>query len=98
MRVSFCKLYLCSIDIEIPREQLQSQKNILIGLCYRAHHVPINYFLDELQHLLENLLKLNVLIYLILDFNINTVRSHTGLNKTATEFSNLLLSYFLPPY
>ena len=26
------------------------------------------------------------------DFNINTLRSHTGLNKTATKFSNLLLS------
>ena len=83
--------------IEIPKEQLQSQKNILIGVCYRAPHVPINAFLDELQHLLESLLNLNVQIYLIGDFNINTLRSHTGLNKTATEFSNLLLSYFFYP-
>ena len=53
--------------------------------------------MDELQHLLENLLTLNVQIYLIGDFNINTLRSHTDLNKTATEFSNLLLSYFFYP-
>ena len=97
MRVSFCKFYLCSIDIEIPKVQLQSQKNILIGLCYRAHHVSINSFLDELQHLLENLLKLNVLIYLIGDFNINILRSHTGINKTVIEFSNRLPSYLFYP-
>ena len=63
------------VDVDVlfiknSKEQLRYQKNILIGVCYRAPHVPINAFLDELQHLLENLLKLNVQIYLIGNFNI----------------------------
>ena len=57
----------------------------------------MNAFLDEMHRLLEDINKLNLQTYLIGDFNINTLRSHTGLNKTATEFSNLLLSYFYYP-
>ena len=57
----------------------------------------MNAFLDEMHRLLEDINKLKLHTYLIGDFNINTLRSHTGLSKTATEFSNLLLSYFYYP-
>ena len=57
----------------------------------------MNSFLDEMHRLLEDINKLNLETNLIGDFNINTLRSHTGLNKTATKFSNLLLSYFYYP-
>ena len=83
--------------VVISKEQFKTSKNILIGVCYRAPHVPMNAFLDEMHRLLEDINKLNLQTYLIGDFNINTLRSHTGLNKTATEFSNLLLSYFYYP-
>ena len=83
--------------VVISKEQFKTSKNILIGICYRAPRVPMNAFLDEMHRLLEDINKLNLQTYLIGDFNINTLRSHTGLNKTATEFSNLLLSYFYYP-
>ena len=80
--------------VVISKEQLKTSKHILIGVCYRTPHVPMNAFLDEMHRLLEDINKLNLQTYLIGDFNISTLRSQTGLNKTATEFSNLLLSYF----
>ena len=83
--------------VVISKEQFKTSKNILIGVCYRAPHVPMNAFLEEMHRLLEDIIKLNLQTYLIGDFNINTLRSHTGLNKTTTEFSNFLLSYFYYP-
>ena len=83
--------------VVISKEQFKTSKSILIGVCYGAPHVPMNAFLDEMHRLLEDINKLNLQTYLIGDFSINTLRSHTGLNKTATEFSNLLLSYLYYP-
>ena len=47
--------------------------------------------------LLEQLHALNKHIYLLGDFNVNTLRTATGLNCRANEFSNLFLSYFFQP-
>ena len=40
---------------------------------------------------------MNKIVYLLGDFNINTFRSTTSLNKAANDFSNLFASYFFQP-
>ena len=37
---------------------------------------------------------MNKIVYLLGDFNINSFRSATGLNKAANDFSNLFALYF----
>ena len=86
-----------SLFIEIPKEELHSNKNIFVGVCYRPPHVCIRKFTEELTSLLEQLHALNKHIYLLGDFNVNTLRTSTGLNSRANEFSNLFLSYFFQP-
>ena len=70
----------------------------MIGVCYRAPYFCDNKFMDEMHHLLDELTKLNKRIYLLGDFNINTIKSHIALNKVASDFSNLLLSHFFHPW
>ena len=83
--------------IEIDKNELKCNKNLMIGVCYRAPHVCANKFIDEMHRLLDDLTKLNKHIYLLGDFNINTNKSHIALNKVASDFSNLLLSHFFHP-
>ena len=83
--------------IEIDKNELKCNKNLMIGVCYRAPHVCANKFIDEMHRLLDDLTKLNKHIYLLGDFNINTMKSHIALNKVASDFSNLLLSHFFHP-
>ena len=90
-------IYLPDVDslfIEIPKDELHSSKNIIVGVCYRLPHVCISKFTEELTSLLEQLHTLNKHVYLLGDFNVNTLRTSTGLNSKANEFSNLILSYF----
>ena len=51
---------------------------------------------DHLQNNNKNKSK-NLIRILLGDFNVNTLRTSTGLNSRAKEFSNLFLSYFLQP-
>ena len=44
-----------SLFIEIPKEELHSNKNIFVGVCYRPPHVCIRKFTEELTSLLEQL-------------------------------------------
>ena len=86
-----------SLFIEIPKEELHSNKNIFVGVCYRPPHVCIRKFTEELTSLLELLHALNKHIYLLGNFNANALRTSTGLNSRANEFGNLFLSYFFHP-
>ena len=83
--------------IEIDRNELKCNKNLMKRVCYWAPHVCANKFIDEMHHLLDDLTKLNKHIYLLGEFNINTMKSHIALNKVASDFSNLLLSHFVHP-
>ena len=86
-----------SLFIEIPKEELHSNKNIFVRVCHRQPQVYIRKFTEELTSLLEQLHSLNKHIYLLSDFNVNTLRTFTGLNSRANEFSNLFLSYVFQP-
>ena len=68
-----------------------------MGICYRPPQVCVRKFIQELHSLLEKLHNMNKIVYLLGDFNINTFRSATSLNKAANDFSNLFASYFFQP-
>ena len=79
--------------IEINKNELKRNKNLMIGVC-------ANKFIDEMQRLLDldDLTELNKHIYVLGDFNINTMKSHVALNKVASDFIYLfylLLSHFV---
>ena len=39
--------------IEIDKNELKCNKNLMIGVCYRAPHVCANKFIDEMHRLLD---------------------------------------------
>ena len=86
-----------TLFIEIPKAELHSNTNVIVGVCYRPPHVCIRKFTDEMTSLLEQLHALNKDIYLLGDFNVNTLRTATGLSCRANEFSIIFLSYFFQP-
>ena len=59
--------------IEIDKSELKTKENIVVGVCYRAPHVPINDFIDKLDELLENLHKQKSIVYFCGDFNLDTL-------------------------
>ena len=86
-----------TLFIEISKNSIKSDKNVIVGICYRPPQVCAQKFIQELHFLLDRLHKMNKVVYLLGDFNINTFRSEAGLNKIANDFSNLFLSYFYQP-
>ena len=86
-----------TLFIEISKNSIKSDKNVIVGICYRPPQVCAQKFIQELHFLLERLHKMNKVVYLLGDFNINTFRSEARLNKIANDFSNLFLSYFYQP-
>ena len=84
-----------TLFIEISKNSIKSDKNVIVRICYRPPQVCAQKFIQELHFLLERLHKMNKVVYLLGDFNINTFRSAAGLNKIANDFSNLISVVFL---
>ena len=84
-----------SVYIEIGKDQLHSNRDIVIGVIYRPPNRDIVSFNDKLCITLDRIKRENKLCYLLGDFNINLLNHdshiHTG------EFIDLLSTYsFLP--
>ena len=84
-----------SVFIEVPKEEFQTKKKLIIGEMYRPPNLPIADFIYSLQELLRTIGDENAYCYLLGDFNINllNVNKHNSVN----ELLDLMLSFsFIP--
>ena len=83
-----------TVFIEISKDQLQIDKNILIGVIYRPSATDVRSFNAKLNVYLaiDKIRKENEICYLLGDFNIN-LHLHDTHNLTG-EFYNLMTSNF----
>ena len=83
--------------IEIPKNELNTQTNVLVGVCYRPPHVPASNFIEELDKLLEKIHKEKSIVFFCGDFNFDTLSLSPAINSRANDFHNTFLSYFYKP-
>ena len=70
-----------SVFIEISKDQLQVNKNIMIGVIYRPPATDVRSFNMNLNVYLDKIGKENKICYLLGDFNINLL-NHNAHNLT----------------
>ena len=89
-----------SVFVEIDKDQLGSDKNIVIGTIYRPPGHYLNTFILEIEKIFDVLHKENKTIYIIVDYNINLLNFDTH-NPTGsfldTMYSNMLYPLITRP-
>ena len=92
--------YIESVFVEIDKDQLGSDKNIVIGTIYRPPGHDLDTFILEIEKILDVLHKENKTIYIMGDYNINLLNSDTH-NPTGsfldTMYSNMLYPLITRP-
>ena len=84
-----------SVFIEISEDQLQANKNILIGVIHRPPATDVRSFNINLNVYLDKIRKENKICYLLGDFNIN-LRNHDTHNLTGEFYDLMTSNSFLP--
>ena len=82
-----------SVFIEISKDQLQVNKNILIGVIYRPPTTDVRSFNIKLHVYLDKIRKDNNICYLLGDFNINLL-NHDIHNLTGEFYDLMTSNYF----
>ena len=85
------------IAIEISKEELNTNRNIILITLYRPPNIHIKLFTDKLTDLLHYLSKENKYIFIIGDFNVDTSSAIINPNVHVNNFQNIFLSYFYTP-
>ena len=84
-----------SLFIEINKELLNTDKNVLIGTIYRPPDTDTKEFINKFQIIIESIHRENKWCYLMGDFNINLMNCDT--HNLTGEFYDLMTSFvFLP--
>ena len=76
---------------------MKLSNNVIIGLCYRPPHIKNSDFLDRLDELLATLHRENAHIYIVGDFNYNTLNLSHASNNIANDFQNIFHSHAYYP-
>ena len=84
-----------SVFSEISKDQLQVNKNILIGVIYRPPATDVRSFNIQLDVYLDKIRKENKICYLLGDFNINLL-NHDTHNLTGEFYDLMTSNSFLP--
>ena len=84
-----------SLFVEIPKNNNNYHKDILIGVIYRPPNENMDIFNDYVTNLLDSLQTENKVIYLCGDFNINLLNSST--HTETDNFLNCLYSHSIFP-
>ena len=84
-----------TVFIEISKDQLQIDKNILIGVIYRPPATDVRSFNAKLNVYLYKIRKENKICYLLGDFNINLL-NHDTHNLTGEFYDLMTSNSFLP--
>ena len=82
--------------MEINKNSLGTKHNIVVGCIYRPPYFSLALFNELLSNLLGQLQSENKFIYLLGDFNCNTMSNNMSIRVTE-EFKNIFLSNFLFP-
>ena len=81
--------------MEINKEYLHSEKNVIVGVLYRPPGNDIRTFNDKLESTLQKLRRENKISYILGDFNINLLNN--DYHQPTGEFFDLMSSNsFLP--
>ena len=84
-----------SVFIEINKDKLHLEKNIIIGVLYRPPGNDIRTFNEKLESILHKIRRENKVSYILGDFNINLLNN--DYHQPTGEFFNLMSSNsFLP--
>ena len=84
-----------SIFIEVNKDQLNTTKNILIGVIYRPPNQDMDIFNEKISEMLETIRKEEKFCYLLGDCNINILNYES--HRLTGDFVDLLSNYsFLP--
>ena len=84
-----------SIFIEINKDQLNTAKNVLVGVLYRPPNQDISICNDDLSNLLEKIRREDKFCYLLGDYNLNILNYES--HRLTGDFVDLLSSHsFLP--
>ena len=84
-----------SIFIEVDKEQMNKDKNVIVGVIHRPPGTNIESFNDRLATILSKIKCENKYLYLLGDFNINLLNVEK--HAPSQEFLDLLFSYSLIP-
>ena len=84
-----------SVFIEVNKDKLHSEKNIIIGVLYRPPGNDIRTFNEKLESILQKIRRENKVSYILGDFNINLLNN--DYHQPTGEFFDLMSSNsFLP--
>ena len=85
-----------SVFVEVDKKSLNIDRNIIVGLLYRPPNSSIQAFTHALQPLLVKIATENKYIYLMGDYNINTLKN-IPTNVNTSEFNNLMAEHLVYP-
>jgi exonuclease III len=84
-----------TIFIEIPKDQINSDKSVIIGVLYRPPNTDIHRFNEALENTLQKISNEHKYLYLLGDFNINLMNTDTHI--PTSEFLDIMYSHSLLP-
>ena len=84
-----------TIFIEINKEQIRKDKNLIIGVIYRPPDTDIKVFNEYVSELLDKIRSENKCVACLGDYNISLLNSDC--HGPTQEFSDLIYTYFLFP-
>ena len=78
-----------SVFVEVDKSSLNIDRNIIIGLIYRLPNSSIPSFTQTVHALLDILISEKKHIYILGDYNVNTLRN-IPTNKNTVEFNDIM--------
>ena len=82
------------LTIEIPKDELNSPKNIILLSLYKPPDINKALFTEKLTDLLEVLHRQNKFVFILGDFNIDVAENMLTTDRYVSDFHNSLLAYF----
>ena len=81
-----------SVFVEVDKSSLNIDRNIIIGLIYRPPNSSISSFTQAVHALLDILISEKKHIYILGDYNVNTLRN-IPTNKNTVEFNDIMAEH-----
>ena len=85
-----------SVFVEIEKNSLNTDSNIIIGVVYRPPNSSIPSFTTAFHALLDKLVSEKKYIYIMGDYNVNTLRN-IPTNRNTDEFNDMMAEHHLYP-
>ena len=83
-----------AIFVEIPKDEIGTNKCIIVGTIYRPPNQDVSIFTDSLTEILHNIRKEGKLLYIMGDFNINLLDTDNHIPSSEFLDNMYSLSFF----